>query len=366
MRGAPWFAGTGRHEPIRRASRPFRQIGTLRSHGASSTPTLSPTREANLILHLPSFRGRSTIGRLATTLGWVIVAVLGLIVFVRIIAWDKWPFFAEVNAAVEVLYLPAWLVLLGSLLGRRWWLAGAAALICAAQVVYVAPEVLASSPIPAAVRSEPTIRLFDANVASWNQSMSGYVTQLRSYKPEVLTMEETVPDDYTQLKAAGVLATLPYQYQITCCGSRGFIIASHYPLQHVRVSSYEGLQYLIRSTLVLPNRTINFWVVHTTAPTDPGVGPWNQQLDGIYAQLDVAPSTATAHGGRLQCQLGQPGIPRHPVDRTDRRGSGARRPVRLHLVPGSTDPAADHSDRPCPHRRSRDGHRNTDTSRSRK
>ena len=222
---------------------------------------------------------------MATTLGWLIVAVLGLIVFVRIIAWDKWPFFAEVNAAVEVLYLPAWLVLLGSLFGRRWWLAGAAALICAAQVVYVAPEILASSPVPAAVRSEPTIRLFDANVAQSNRSMSGYITQLKSYRPEVLTMEETVPDDYTQLKAAGVLATLPYQYQITCCGSRGFIIASHYPLRHVKVSSYEGLQYLIRSTLVLPNRTINLWVVHTTAPTDPGVGAWNQELDGIHAQL---------------------------------------------------------------------------------
>ncbi len=89
---------------------------------------------------------------MATTLGWLIVAFLGLIVFMRIVAWDKWPFFAEVDAAVEVLYLPAWLVLLASLLGRRWWLAGAAALICAAQVVYVAPEVLASSPVPASVR----------------------------------------------------------------------------------------------------------------------------------------------------------------------------------------------------------------------
>jgi endonuclease/exonuclease/phosphatase (EEP) superfamily protein YafD len=222
---------------------------------------------------------------MAATLGWLIVAFLGLIVFVRIVAWDKLPFFAELDAAVEVLFLPAWLVLLGGLFGRRWWLAGAAALICAAQVVYVAPELLASSPVPAAVRSEPTIRLFDANVAQWNYSMSGYITQLKSYRPEVLTMEETVPGDYTQLKAAGVLATLPYQYQITCCGSRGFIIASHYPLLHVKVSSYQGLQYLSRSSLVLPNRTIDFWVVHTTAPTDPGVSDWNQELDGIDAQL---------------------------------------------------------------------------------
>jgi endonuclease/exonuclease/phosphatase (EEP) superfamily protein YafD len=204
---------------------------------------------------------------------------------VRIIAWDKWPFFAELDAAIEVLFLPAWLVLLGSLLGKRWWLAGAAALICAAQVVYVAPEVLASSAVPASVRSEPTIRLFNANVAQFNSSMSGYISQLKSYRPEVLTMEETVPDDYTQLKAAGVLATLPYQYQIPCCGSRGFIVASHYPLRHIEVSSYEGLAYLIRTSLVLPNRTINFWVVHTTAPTNPSVGDWNQELDGINREL---------------------------------------------------------------------------------
>ena len=225
------------------------------------------------------------MGQVATTLGWLIVAFLGLIVFVRIIAWDKWPFFAEFDAAIEVLFLPAWLVLLGGLLGKRWWLAGAAALICAAQVVYVAPEVLASSAIPASVRSEPTIRLFDANVAQFNSSMSGYISQLKSYRPEVLTMEETVPDDYTQLKAAGVLATLPYQYQIPCCGSRGFIVASHYPLRHIEVSSYEGLAYLIRTSLVLPNRTINFWVVHTTAPTNPSVGDWNQELDGINREL---------------------------------------------------------------------------------
>jgi endonuclease/exonuclease/phosphatase (EEP) superfamily protein YafD len=236
--------------------------------------------------HLPSFRGRSTVGRLATTLGWLIVVGLGLVVFVRIVAWDRWPFFAEIDAAVEVLFLPAWLVLLGSLLGKRWWLCGAAVVICAAQVVYVAPELLASSAIPAAVRSEPTIRLFDANVDQSNSSMAGYITQLRSYHPDVLAMEETVPDDDVQLKAAGVLATLPYQYEISCCGSRGFIIASHYPLRDIRVSSYQGLQYLIRSSLVLPNRTINFWVVHTTAPTNPSVSDWNQELDGIYNQLE--------------------------------------------------------------------------------
>jgi endonuclease/exonuclease/phosphatase (EEP) superfamily protein YafD len=222
-----------------------------------------------------------------TTLGWLIVAFLGLIVLVRAIAWDKWPFFAELDAAIEVLFLPAWVVVLGGLFGKRWWLAGAAGLICVAQVIYVAPELLASSPIPVAVRSEPTVRLFDANVAFYNSSMSGYITQLKAYRPEILTMEETDPNDYDQLKAAGVFATLPYEYLVACCGSRGYIIASHYPLRNVKVSSYQGLAYLIRTTLVLPTRTINFWVVHTTAPTNPSVSDWNHELDGVYEQLKV-------------------------------------------------------------------------------
>jgi endonuclease/exonuclease/phosphatase (EEP) superfamily protein YafD len=248
----------------------------------------SSPRAGFRIPHLPDFAGRSTLARALTWIGWAIVAFLGLVVLVRVIAWDRVPLFAELDAAVEVLFLPAWLVLLGGILGRRWWLAGAALCICVAQVVYVAPEVLASSPVPAAVRAEPSFRLFDANVAQFNYSMAGYVEQLKSYRPDVLALEETLPSDYTQLKSAGVLATLPYQYQVQCCGSRGFIVASHYPLRHVEVDSVEGLAYLIRTSLVLPSGTINFWVAHTTAPTNPSVRAWNLELDGIYHQLEKA------------------------------------------------------------------------------
>ena len=225
------------------------------------------------------------MGLLATILGWLIVVLLAVVVLVRAIAWDKWPIFTELNSGIEVLFLPAWLVLLGCLLGKRWWLAGAAALICVAQVIYVAPELLASSAVPAAVRSEPTFRLFDANVDQTNRSMAGYITQLRAYHPDLITLEETQSYDYVQLKEAGVFADLPHQYQLECCVSRGFIIASRYPITHIKVFQVEGLPYLITASLVLPHRTIDFWVVHTTAPSAPSVSDWNQELDGIYKEL---------------------------------------------------------------------------------
>jgi endonuclease/exonuclease/phosphatase (EEP) superfamily protein YafD len=248
----------------------------------------SSTPAGHRFLRLPDFPGRSAAARVLTWMGWAIVAFLALVILVRIIAWDRVPAFAELDSAIEVLFLPAWLVLLVGLFGRRWWLAGAALCVCVAQIIYVAPEVLASSPVPAAARSEPSFRVFDANVAQFNYSMAGYVEELKSYRPDVLAMEETIPTDYTQLESAGVLADLPHQYQVPCCGSRGFIIASRYPLENIKVFSVEGLAYLIRTSLVLPNGTINFWVVHTTAPTSPGVHVWNLELDGIYQQLEKA------------------------------------------------------------------------------
>jgi endonuclease/exonuclease/phosphatase (EEP) superfamily protein YafD len=230
--------------------------------------------------------GRWTaVRRTGIVVCWLIVAALVSVVLARAIAWDEWRWFADVDAAIELLFLPAWLVLIGAFFGKRWFLAGAAGLICLAQVIYVAPEVLASNPLPAVVRSEPTIRLFDANVYNRNFSMAGYVTQLRSYDPDVLTMEETYAGDWGQLTSAGVLAGLPYEFKIQCCGSRGFLIASRYPLRDVKVSSVNGLAYLIRTRLALPGRAIDFWVVHTTAPVNPDWNNWNLELNGVYQAL---------------------------------------------------------------------------------
>ena len=219
-------------------------------------------------------------------IGWVLIAMLGLIVLVRALAWDEVRLFADVDAATEVLFLPAWLVLAGALLGRKWWMAGAAALLCAAHMIYVAPEVLAYSSVPAAVRSEPSIRLFDANVQQDNFSMSGYAAQLRSYRPDLVTLEETASWDFAQFSSSGAFDHLPYRFTVTDTGSRGFIIASRYPLGHPTVLSVHGLAYMVVLGLAFHGRSLPLWVVHTTAPVNPDWNNWNLELDGIHAALE--------------------------------------------------------------------------------
>lgn len=223
------------------------------------------------------------------SVGWLIVVGLGLVVAVRAVAWDEVRLFAQVDAATEVLFLPAWLVLAGALIGKKWRMAGAAALLCVAQVIYVAPEILAYSSIPAAVRTEPTIHLFDANVQFDNPSMAGYIEQLRSDRPDLVTLEETEPWDLEQFLASGVFDQLPYRFVVPChdCGSRGYIIASRYPLGHPTVLSVHGLAYLIRCTLTFQRRTVPLWVVHTTPPIEPNWNDWNLELNGVYSELQT-------------------------------------------------------------------------------
>ena len=247
-------------------------------------------------------------------------------------------------------------------------MAGAAALLCFAQVIYVAPEILAYSSVPAAVRSEPTIHLFDANVQFDNPSMAGYIEQLRTYRPDVVALEETKPWDLGQFMSSGVFDHLPYRFVVPChgCGSRGFIIASRYPLGHPTVLSVHGLAYLIRCSLTFERRTLPFWIVHTTPPIKPNWNDWNLELNGVYCRTAEISSSATVDGRRLQCLLGQSRFPRHSVDGPDRRGRGTRAALCLHVESAFTGSPAVHTNRPRPDGRQPHGDDDKHTQRTRK
>ena len=117
--------------------------------------------------------------------------------------------------------------------------------------------------------------------------MAGYIEQLRSYRPDLVTLEETHGSDYGEFLQSGVFKDLPYRFTIAAnSGSRGFIIASRYPLGHGTVSYVNGLAYMIRFDLLFHGRTLPLWVVHTTPPVPPGWNNWNLELNGVHAALE--------------------------------------------------------------------------------
>jgi endonuclease/exonuclease/phosphatase (EEP) superfamily protein YafD len=223
-------------------------------------------------------------------LGWVIVAVLLVVVFFRIVAWDDIQVFAWADALGLLLYMPAWVVAIAAAATRTWILLAASALVIVAQLAFGLPELTASQPVPPAAAHAFKFRVFDANVTYTNPPVTGYVPQLRGYQPDLVTMEEVTPADAAQLRSAGAFDGLPYRYETTDNGSRGFVIASRYPLGKTSVSStyldvYGVLPFLVRTTLRLPGLTLPLWVVHTTAPVNPGWNLWNVELQRVEQLL---------------------------------------------------------------------------------
>ena len=214
-------------------------------------------------------------------LGWAVVGALLVVILFRLLAWDEIQIFAMADALGSPLYLPAWIVAVGAAAGRRWALLGAAVVVVAAQLVFGLPEFTAATPVPTGTSSAFTLRLFDANVYQSNPSMSGYAAQLRADRPDLVTMEEASFKDRLQLERADALTSLTHVFEVYRDDSRAFLLASRYPLGPATVSSIDGLPFLVRTTLRIPGQTIPLWVVHTTAPVNPGWHMWYEELQRV-------------------------------------------------------------------------------------
>ena len=149
--------------------------------------------------------------RALVVIGWVVVGLLGLVAVLRLVAWDSIQPLIVLDALSMLVYLPAWIVAVGALVGRRWWLAGAALLVVVAQVVFVAPEFLAATPTPAWSVRAPELRLFDANIDKSLTFEAGWVHAIEADRADVVTLEEFTPPALQAMVASGVLDPYPYR-----------------------------------------------------------------------------------------------------------------------------------------------------------
>jgi endonuclease/exonuclease/phosphatase (EEP) superfamily protein YafD len=221
----------------------------------------------------------------ATVVLWVVVAGLGLVAAMRLFAWDSFDLFAILNTVTAFIYLPAWIVVVVAAVGKRYVLAGAALVIVVLQILFMLPELTAAQPIPAWATTAPTLKLFDANVYDVNPSMAGYAAEIEAYQPQLLTMEEAVPRDVTQLEASGALAHLPYTVQIKRDDPQAFLIACKYPLTGVSVAYLYDLPLIVKMTIQLPTGPRPLWVVHTIAPVPSSFSQWKGDVAAIGSQV---------------------------------------------------------------------------------
>jgi endonuclease/exonuclease/phosphatase (EEP) superfamily protein YafD len=218
------------------------------------------------------------VAKVLVAVGWIVIAALALVAFLRVFAWDDLEPFAVLNCVTAFVYLPAWLVVIGAVVGRRFWLAGAALAVVVAQIAFLYPEFAAAQPLPTWTNRAPSLRLLDANVYNENPSMSGYIRQIREFRPQLVTMEEAIPADVSQLRRSGALADLPYQIEISRDDPFAFFIASRYPLTGENAVYLPDRPLVVQATLKLPSGPQALWVVHTISPQPESFTQWQNDL----------------------------------------------------------------------------------------
>jgi endonuclease/exonuclease/phosphatase (EEP) superfamily protein YafD len=217
--------------------------------------------------------------------GWLIVAVLGLVALLRLLAWDSLEPLIVLNALTQIVYLPAWVVAVGALIMRRWWLAAAAVVIIVAQLAFVAPELLAAAPVPAWARHAPVVRVFDANIDKSLPFEAGYVRAIEQDRPDLITLEEFTPQALNNIAASGVLASFPYRCVAPTPGATGFLVASRLRMTACRIRTVfwedHRMNYMVQATLWSPAGPVALRVVHTLAPFPRYWREWSAALAAV-------------------------------------------------------------------------------------
>ena len=229
--------------------------------------------------------GPSVVGVSLLTAGWLILAMLGLVALLRLVAWDSVEPLIVLNALTFFVYMPAWVVTAGALVTRRWWLAAAAGLIVAAQLVFVWPELSAAAPVPAWARHAPVVRVFDANIDMSVEFQAGYARAIEQDRPDLVTLEEFTPSTLQSMVASGVLASFPYRCVSPAIGATGFLIASRLRLTgcQVRTVAWNGttMPYMVEATLWSPGGPVALRLVHTLAPLPRYWRAWSAALAAV-------------------------------------------------------------------------------------
>jgi len=236
----------------------------------------------------PSLRGRRTAAVVQAGLavvGWLIIAVLGLVALLRLVAWDSLEPLIVLDALTQIVYLPAWVVAVGALIMRRWWLAAAAVVIVVAQLAFAAPELLAATPMPIWARHAPMVRVFDANIDKNIHFEVDYAPAIEQDRPDLITLEEFTPPALHRMVASGVLVSFPYQCVAPTPGATGFLVASRLRMTACRVRTvfWEGrrMQYMVEATLWSPGGPVALRVVHTLAPFPRYWREWSAALAAV-------------------------------------------------------------------------------------
>ncbi|GLX99849.1 hypothetical protein Acsp01_02290 [Actinoplanes sp. NBRC 101535] len=168
-------------------------------------------------------------------------------------------------------------VLLAAALLRAYWLAGAALVLCAVQVLWLAGSYLRAGeqPVPAGAT---TIRILSANLLLDNTRIAEQIGVFRESGADLLSLQEVTPEHLAVLMDGGLPSVYPYSVADPLPGFHGSAIFSKRPLADARAFDVSGFP-MTTATVTVAGTAVRVVDVHVVAPLSvESVDRWRNQL----------------------------------------------------------------------------------------
>src|SRR4051812_739750 len=205
--------------------------------------------------------------------GWVVTGGLTLAAVLRTAAPESSRWLVLLAALTPLLYLPAWLVVIGAGVGRRWRLLVVASVLVGLHVWWSAPLVLGG-------RGEMSHATSSARVLALNLNAdraTGAATArlIRELRPDVVVLSEA-----SSVSVAGLGdQLLPVAASDVRPGTDGWMVLSRWPVVDQSVFAVEA-RTKPRLVLQRPDGgRLVVWQVHPVAPVVGHVTRWRHQLE---------------------------------------------------------------------------------------
>lgn len=221
--------------------------------------------------------------RLVLLGAWVGALGMASIALARLAAFDEMRPLVIANSLTFWLYLPAYGLLVGGFLFRRFVLATFAVVLVGAHLLWVRPVLAAPVPIPTGARSAPTLLLFSANLTYDNLSTGGIIDEIRRSDADVVLLQEFSRHWERALRRSPVANRYPHQVVAHRDHDvYGMAILSRFPLRRTR-ADYVRLSPLLSATIEVGGRSVRIIDIHASPPVY-NFERYEEQVDG-YSRI---------------------------------------------------------------------------------
>ncbi|MCA1683008.1 MAG: endonuclease/exonuclease/phosphatase family protein [Actinobacteria bacterium] len=240
-------------------------------------------------------RARLRRSRLLAAGGWALVAPSAVVAGDRLVRHQRHGSVLMLEALGPVWALPTLAALGIGALARRPTLAAVAGALAGLHGVWLAPELRPAAPAAGADgagtgggsgtgggRGEARFRIFSHNVLFTNTDMDGIAAEIAAADPDVVALQEVSVPNLAALEHTGLVARFPHRWLDARPDALGTAILSRLPLEGAERWPCAGL-VMARATVVVGDRRVRLYDVHTRAPFGPGAAAhWEEQL-GVLA-----------------------------------------------------------------------------------